>query len=284
MHDSKPFNIVCTSVGLSLLLSACASRGLPEEVDYGANDPVEPAPGPNTQNGDGDGSESSGNGSGGQTGTAPGDEDIPPSETVDSDAGGFGPPSTGSGSGGFMIPDFGDIFGDDDASVPALSDSAPQMEGALVISELIANPVGSTSHEWIELYNPGASTFNLIGCRLASGSTEHVIREAVFSAPGSYVVLARDEAASDGLAPLYTYEHVSLSSSGDELALKCGSVEIDSMHYETEQTERAQSTQLSATLLDANANDDLGAWCLGTTPIGASENQGTPGATNRICP
>lgn len=282
MHDSKPFNIAWTSVGLSLLLSACASRGLPEEVDYGTSDPEEQSPAPDTQNG-GDPSESSGNAPDGQSGTAPND-DIPPSTTDDVDAGGFGPPSGGSGSGGFMIPDFSDIFGDDDASVPMLSDTAPQTEGALVVSELIANPVGSTSHEWIELYNPGMSTFNLIGCTLASESGKHVIRKDVFSAPGSYLVLARDDAASDGLAPLYTYEDVSLSSSSDDLTLTCGSVQIDRVRYETEQTERAQSTQLSQTLLDAKANDDASAWCLGTTSIGASENQGTPGSTNRVCP
>jgi hypothetical protein len=204
---------------------------------------------------------------------------VPPAGPVDAAV--QAPRDASSGGGGFEIPDFGR---DRDAAAPALSDLAPTSEGQLVISELMPHPVGGAPHEWIELHNPTDSTFDLVGCVLRSEGNEHTIADSLIVPAQSYSVLARDEAADDGVVSLYIYDRLSLSSSDDTLSLQCGEVLIDRMSYDTTLTERAQSIQLSAHALSATANDEPSSWCLGTASVGASENRGTPSLPNEACP
>lgn len=270
-------------LGLIVLTGGCARQLLPAEmeaepeVDAGAN-------GATGGNGGGAQGDSNGSGSGGdgQGGTGdmlpPAGEELTDGGLTSGSTGGSG--GGGSGGTGFMIPDFG--FGDD-AAVPELSDAAPKAEGDLVISELLPYPEGSTPHEWIELYNPTASTFDLVGCKLASETGEHFIRSTLLIGPASYLVLGHDEAAADGIAVLYTYDDANFSNSSDTISISCGDVEVDTLSYETELTQQGQSIQLSASMLSASGNDTASGLCLGTSVIGISQNQGTPGAVNALC-
>ncbi len=257
----------------SLLLALAGTFGCARANLEGPGDAVSDAQDAISPFGSLDGMEAGAQGNTGEAGLPA----VPPAGPVDAAA----QAPRDAGGGGFEIPDFGR---DRDAAVPALSDLAPTSEGQLVISELMPYPVGGAPHEWIELHNPTGSTFDLIGCVLRSEGNEHTIADSLIVPAQSYIVLARDEAADDGVVALYVYDRLSLSSSDDALSLQCGEVLIDRMSYDTTLTERAQSIQLSAHALSATANDDASSWCLGSARIGASENQGTPSLPNEACP
>jgi len=271
--------------------AGCAGPGLPDDGQLGVGEQGGRDGGASSTNTGGSGGESNaglGTSGGGDTDDG-GFGMLPPSDSPIDD-GGFQPaPANNTGGGGtnltgFMIPDFSNFGGDEDAAVPELSEMAPKAEGDLVITELMENPEGGSGYQWIELYNPGATSFNLIGCTLRDKTDEHVISQALFVTGSAYVVMARDAAASEGVAALYTYDDVDFSSSSDQVSLVCGDVTVDTFSYTSALTERGQSIQLSADKLNASANDSDAGMCLGTATIGLGLNKGTPGAANSVCP
>jgi hypothetical protein len=186
-----------------------------------------------------------------------------------------GPPragSTGATAGG----------GSMSAGAPSAT-NAPGRAGQLVISELMSNPAAlrDDDGEWIELYNPSASeSVALDGCTLDDGSATKALAAGVRVAPLGYATLARS--AQVGFVPTQLLSF-SLGNTDDSVALICGGVEIDRVSYGAGFPLAAgASMSLTATALDAIANDDANAWCLGTEPD-ASGERGTPGAANPPC-
>lgn len=72
---------------------------------------------------------------------------------------------------------------------------------ALVINELMYSPL-SNQAEWVEIFNPGFQTVNLIRWRLSdSGTPTNDIAADIQIAPGGYAVLAQDSSIFDFFNP-----------------------------------------------------------------------------------
>ena len=161
---------------------------------------------------------------------------------------------------------------------------APAHAGDLVITELLVDPktLRDTDGEWFELYNPGMQTLDLQGCSVGDGSTEpHALTEHLLAPAGAYLSVAR--AAAPGFTP-DAITSFSFTNTKDTLVVSCGGTEIDRVAYDHAQgfpIATGASAQLDPGLLDAQANDDPGAWCLATDSYGPE--RGTPGAPNRPC-
>lgn len=178
----------------------------------------------------------------------------------------------------------------DSAAPPCVAELAP---GALVITEIMANPTGPDAElEWIELHNPGDQTISLDGVRLVASKVngdspdEHSIT-GLELAPGDYVTLGNlldpekfvfvDYAYGDALGDL-------INSAG-VVRVMCGDVEVDAVVYESEK-DGASYTFNGALAPDATANDDSGEWCRATSLIENFQtgDLGTPGEPNGYCP
>jgi hypothetical protein len=169
----------------------------------------------------------------------------------------------------------------------------PAAAGDLIITEIMRNSSDSQDiGEWVELYNPTATTFNL-GCpcvlRDDSGDAHQITRELRI-APGAYLVLARsgDPARNGGLEPDYVYAGFQLGNSADQVVLECLGVGIDAVRYSDADgwpDDAAYSMSLTPSAYDAAANDLAANWCSAreTTPYGDGSNYGTPGAANSVC-
>jgi hypothetical protein len=155
--------------------------------------------------------------------------------------------------------------------------------GQLVISELMSNPaaLSDTDGEWIELYNPSPSeTVALDGCALDDGSTSKSLAAGARVAPLGFATLARS--AKVGFIPTQALSF-SFGNSDDSVALICNGVEIDRVRYGAGFPLAAgASMSLAPSALDATANDDPAAWCLGTDADALGE-RGTPGVANPPC-
>ena len=151
--------------------------------------------------------------------------------------------------------------------------------GELVISELMIDPgadCDDTKDEYLELYNTGSRTLDLEGLTLTVGE-EHTdsVASRVLVGPGEYAVLVRAMPS-----PCYGFEGdaaltVPLVNDGAVVAIaNTGGVldAVDTTGFD------AVGASMSAATLDADENDDLGAWCASTTPLGT--DFGTPGTAN----
>jgi hypothetical protein len=152
-----------------------------------------------------------------------------------------------------------------------------------VISELMSNPAALADNdgEWIELYNPSASdSLALDGCALDDGSTTRMLPAGAVLAPRAYATLART--AQVGFTPTLLVSF-SLGNGDDSIALVCSGVEIDRVRYGAGFPLAAgASMSLDPGALDAAANDQPSAWCLGSD-VDALGERGTPGADNPPC-
>lgn len=166
---------------------------------------------------------------------------------------------------------------------------APTAAGEFIVSEIMPDPVtvpDLSGGEWIELYNPGSETFNLIGCEIYDLNVtpdSHSIYNDLLIAPGEYITLANGPAP--GFTPTYDYppSNISLANVSDNIYIECGGTVIDSVapYDGTFPYAAATSAELSNALLDATSNDTGTNWCVG----GSNYNGdfGTPNAVND-CP
>lgn len=163
--------------------------------------------------------------------------------------------------------------------------------GQLVISEFLANPIGTdTTSEWLEVANTGAAAFDLNGLTVTRvGGTGAPVSAAkcISIAAGGFGLLARsNDPALNGMLPTpdATYAATLVNSNGD-LEIRDGTTVLDAITYTTMIVEGA-SRQLDPDSLDAAANDNASAapWCPGTTEYGSLANKGTPKAANAQCP
>jgi hypothetical protein len=163
------------------------------------------------------------------------------------------------------------------------------LPGDLVISEIMANPAGPDSgKEWFEIYNATSQTLDLTGLTLFAANEDgtsprtHVMRETVIGA-GEYLVLGG--VLTEFLLPHMDYGYGSdlgaLRNTSGQIALRCGTVEIDKVVYADMADGKAQGFDGNRTP-DHIANNDRANWCDQTTEY-ASGDFGTPGARNDPC-
>lgn len=77
----------------------------------------------------------------------------------------------------------------------------------IILNELLPNPEGSDTQEWIELYNPSSFSILLEGLYLKDGTSEYIFTAGELK-PGEYYLLSRQES---GIALNNTNETISLS-------------------------------------------------------------------------
>jgi len=215
-------------------------------------------------------------------------------DCLDSDAGVY--------PGALEICDDG-LINDCDETGGGTSGNACPAVGALVISEIMANPsiLSDTSGEWFELYNSSGSDIDLEGLLiLDDGSDSHQIASSVVVAAGDFVVLGKTTSATR--SPDYDYSSITLSQSGtDELVIKTwgttGSdgTEIDRVDYDTGGSwsiSAGESLALLSTAMTASDNDSVSNWAAATcyynidnAGTGLDVDMGTPGGANNLaCP
>ncbi len=164
--------------------------------------------------------------------------------------------------------------------------------GDLVITEIHANPDGADGDaEYVELFNATRVDVALLGLELEAGRNDGSSREshrfdAGSIAAGAYYVVgnASLEQSPPHLDQSYGGSLGALRNSAAALAIRCGNVLLDEVHYES--TTDGRALELDGRLSpDHQLNDDPAHWC--TTPEGSApgfgSNFGTPGEPNSRC-
>lgn len=95
-----------------------------------------------------------------------------------------------------------------------------QAESDIVITEIMYNPPGSDSLEFIELYNKSEFGVNLTGWQFTNGITHSLA--GVFISGNSYIILAKDKGIFEATfgVPAIEWEDGGLSNSGEALVLR----------------------------------------------------------------
>jgi hypothetical protein len=181
--------------------------------------------------------------------------------------------------------------GDDDDGGAGSGDCADLLAGDLVITEVMANPVGEDrGSEYFEVYNASSAAIDATGLTLVyslpDGSNEetHDVSGLVIE-PGAYVALgaADAEALPDFLDYGFDNDLGSLRNGGAALALRCGDQEIDRVEYASAEGDDGVAWQLDgAQAPDYLANDDPANFCPATVEF-APGMLGSPGEANESC-
>jgi hypothetical protein len=163
--------------------------------------------------------------------------------------------------------------------------------GKLVITELLANPVGTgtdAAQEWFEIANTGTTAFDLNGLGLKGNTTTvNVISAADCKSvpPGGFGLLAHGtDPATNGMLPAVDATFAfALSQSNGRLSVLDGTTVLDAITWTTEIQDGA-ARQLQPALTSTTANDTPDSFCnaLPTQVYGSAENLGTPKAAN-VC-
>ena len=175
---------------------------------------------------------------------------------------------------------------------PGLPDR-PAAHGDVLFTELMYDPhfaLADGAAEWIELHNPTAEAWSLVGCRLSDGADNALLLGDLRLDAGGYALLARsdDAARNGGLDPDALFDFA-LGNDGDAVRLHCSGVLVDAVAYDDGPEfpdARAASLSLHPDALDPVANDDGANWCLGAAAYfvdDEGDNLGTPGAANPEC-
>ena len=106
----------------------------------------------------------------------------------------------------------------------------------LLITEVLYDaPNSDSTEEWVELYNPTSTTYDLSGWTLSDNTKSNSL-PSVLLAPGSYFVWSRDAVAFTalyGFAPDSETLTLALGNSGDQLSLKDSiGTEVDFVSWE----------------------------------------------------
>lgn len=165
--------------------------------------------------------------------------------------------------------------------------------GEVIVSEVMQNPNISLDNdgEWFEVHNRSATTLDLDGCLVESGSSSSVesftVLASVTIAPGGYATFARSSNAPFFADYIYNGK-INLNNSVDWVQLTCTDpftgtdVVIDRVDYDDGMTfpdPEGGSMALSSFALDAASNDVGANWCYSTSSFGVGD-LGTPGAPN----
>ncbi len=164
--------------------------------------------------------------------------------------------------------------------------------GAIIITEIMANPVGNDDwQEYVEIYNATSSSISLSGVKFAwenpSGTSTKSWDFGDTSIPAHAYFVFGDTQASPLPAHLnYGFtSKFSLPNGGGKLTLTCGETMIDIANY----PQPADGRALILTTESAAANDDTANWCsivrdaqFLIETLGES-NYGTPGKSGGTC-
>lgn len=115
------------------------------------------------------------------------------------------------------------------SSSPSSASSASSVSSAsslsVFITEVIANPIGADTDEWIEIANLGADSVNIAGWSLDDGNSSAVYHIPQRSGSGFLLVPGEHVSFRKSVTGL------SLSNSGERVSLMSGSLLIDAWEY-----------------------------------------------------
>lgn len=172
-------------------------------------------------------------------------------------------------------------------------DAVSPVPGDIFITEVhgnVSTGIGEPAGEWVEFFTP--ISFDLNGVQLGKSADDIDYTfggaECLSVGPG-YVLLARDGATGQMLAPAATYTGLQLSNSDGTVWIGVDAVELDSMPYDTPKDGVAR--QVDAAVVDAYMvsldpalNDAPEARCDAISPYAPfNTDLGTPGAENSVC-
>jgi hypothetical protein len=164
------------------------------------------------------------------------------------------------------------------------------MVGEVIITEIMQNPAVliDSEGEWLELHNPGAASYTLLGCTVEGTMTDvgFTIDTDLVIAPGGYLTFATAFAGDQGFVADFQWDAADfqLNNTSDSVTLVCDGNTIDDVSYDNGATfpdPNGASMSLDPGSLDATANDDGTNWCLAITAYNG--DLGTPGAANDDC-
>lgn len=107
---------------------------------------------------------------------------------------------------------------------------------AIVINELVSDPSGTDDgNEWVELYNPGATSVDVSGWVIASGTSSFsgsgTLPEGTMILPGEFLVVGQAAVADiDIVAPGFSLGNASTSSDGVRVE-DCNGTPVDTVIY-----------------------------------------------------
>jgi hypothetical protein len=165
-------------------------------------------------------------------------------------------------------------------SLPAV---AAQSGSQIVINEIQYHPASDDhGEEYVELYNPGASTVDLSGWEFSDG-IDYTFPGGITIPPGGYVVVGHDPATVQAVygisGVLGPFEGGRLANEGERVAIEnAGGALVDEVTYDDHRPwpEAPDGDGPSLELISpAFDNDSSCSW-------GASSGLGTPGAQNSI--
>lgn len=182
---------------------------------------------------------------------------------------------------------------DDHGAIRPIARPAP---GALVISEILANPANivvmdapsiDAQREWFEIANTGAAAFDLnelTAGRIGMIGSHVQSARCISVAPGAFAIFARSgEPAVNGMLPVVdaTFRFGLVDTSGD-IQISSGQAVLDQVRWQS--VTAGVTRQLDPRHATPADNDVAAHFCAGTTPYGDLSNRGSPRAANAPCP
>ncbi len=169
--------------------------------------------------------------------------------------------------------------------------------GDLVVSEIMANGNGGNGDlgEWFEISNVSNKNLDLNGLSITgkSSDTPIVVSVSIPIKPGQALVFApsSDVTKNGGHTPAVTYTQSKfpLANDADTITINLGTTVIDTVSYDTSSAGKwpfvtaGKALQLSASKLDAGANDAKDNWCYAGKTFGGLGDLGSPSAPNAVC-
>lgn len=186
------------------------------------------------------------------------------------------------------------------ATVPGPADCSSIANGALIITEIMANPAGEDDgQEYVEVYNATPKDISLNGvtftkANASGGSSKFWTFGEVSIAAGQYFVFGNygPEIALPAHLDYAFSSAFAMTNTGGTLSLTCGEAMIDMARYPSASKNEGQALILNT--LSSTANDDASSWCFiaedqtfvidSLTGVdGSKTNYGTPGRAGGTC-
>ncbi len=161
--------------------------------------------------------------------------------------------------------------------------------GALVITEFLANPAGTSdsTREWFEITNTSGAAFDLNGLTIARAGTAGTTISSpacIAIAPGAFGLLARsNDPAQNAMLPAVdaTFGFALVDATGD-VEVRDGASVLDAITWASVASGIARQLDPGATT--TTGNDSATNFCAAMTAYGDGTNLGTPKAANPACP